>query len=117
MTLAGTAVNKLTAMTVTHLNASRARKVSLRGEFGTVDTAAGTLHPAAFGRCPHPAGIPPGPTGARGQARSSSAADAGYMAAVVAEAERLRVSVPELALGCASSWRRWARRLAGSGDE
>jgi hypothetical protein len=23
--------------------------------------AAGTLHPAAFGRCPHPAGIPPGP--------------------------------------------------------
>jgi len=26
--------------------------------------AAGTLHPAAFGRCPHPAGIPPGPTDA-----------------------------------------------------
>jgi hypothetical protein len=26
--------------------------------------AAGTLHPTAFGRCPHPAGIPPGPTGA-----------------------------------------------------
>jgi len=26
--------------------------------------AAGTLHPAAFGRCPHPTGIPPGPTGA-----------------------------------------------------
>ena len=24
--------------------------------------AARTLHPAAFGRCPHPAGIPPGPT-------------------------------------------------------
>jgi len=26
--------------------------------------AAGTLHPAAFGRCPRPAGIPPGPTDA-----------------------------------------------------
>jgi hypothetical protein len=50
-------------------------------------------------------------------AAAASAAAAGYMAAVVAEAERLRVSVPELALGCASSWRRWARRLAGSGDE
>ena len=26
--------------------------------------AAGTLHPATFGRCPHPAGLPPGPTDA-----------------------------------------------------
>jgi hypothetical protein len=39
------------------------------------------------------------------------------MAAVVAEAERLKVAVPELALDCASAWRRWARRLVGSGDE
>jgi hypothetical protein len=42
---------------------------------------------------------------------------AGLMAAVVADAERLRVTVPERALDCASAWRRWARRLAGSGDE
>jgi hypothetical protein len=42
---------------------------------------------------------------------------AGLMAAVVADAERLRMSVPELALGCASAWRRWARHLAGQGGE
>ena len=42
---------------------------------------------------------------------------AGYMAAIVADADRLKVSIPELALGCASAWRQWARRLAGSGDE
>lgn len=37
---------------------------------------------------------------------------AGLMAAVVQDAERLKVTVPELALGCASAWRRWARHLA-----
>jgi hypothetical protein len=42
---------------------------------------------------------------------------AGLMAAVVADAERLRVSVPELALGCASAWRRWARHLVGQEGE
>jgi hypothetical protein len=42
---------------------------------------------------------------------------AGYMAAVVQDAERLKVSVPELALGCVSAWRRWARHLAGQRDE
>jgi hypothetical protein len=44
---------------------------------------------------------------------------AGLMAAVVADAERLKVSVPELALGCVSAWSRWARRLKdqGASDE
>jgi hypothetical protein len=36
---------------------------------------------------------------------------AGLMAAVVADAERLRVAVPDLVLGCASAWQRWARHL------
>jgi hypothetical protein len=39
------------------------------------------------------------------------------MAAVVADAERLKVTVPELALGCASAWRQWGRHLAGQRDE
>ena len=39
-----------------------------------VDAVSFAAIPAAFGRCPHPAGIPPGPTDARRQARTSSAA-------------------------------------------
>ena len=57
----------------------------------------------------------------RGNPRARLADDvrrtAGLMAAVVADAERLRVSVPDLALGCASTWRRWARHLAGQEGE
>ena len=40
--------------------------IGLQGGSGGLNrpNAAGTVHPAAFGRCPHPAGIPSGPTGA-----------------------------------------------------
>ena len=38
---------------------------------------------------------------------------AGFMAAVIQDAERLKVTVPELAAGCVSAWRRWGRHLEG----
>jgi hypothetical protein len=37
---------------------------------------------------------------------------AGMIAAVVQDAERLKVTVPELAQGCSSAWRQWARHLS-----
>jgi hypothetical protein len=42
---------------------------------------------------------------------------AGLMAAVVQDAERLKVTLPELALGCVSARRRWGRYLAGQRGE
>jgi hypothetical protein len=36
---------------------------------------------------------------------------AGFMAAVVQDASRLGVPVPELAVGCLNAWRRWGRHL------
>jgi hypothetical protein len=36
---------------------------------------------------------------------------AGLMAAVIQDAARLGVPVPDLAAGCVSAWRRWSRHL------
>jgi hypothetical protein len=36
---------------------------------------------------------------------------AGFMAAVVDQAERLHLEVPDLAAGCVNAWRRWGRYL------
>jgi hypothetical protein len=36
---------------------------------------------------------------------------AGFMAAIVDEASRLGLPVPDLAAGCVSAWRRWSRHL------
>jgi hypothetical protein len=36
---------------------------------------------------------------------------AGYMAAIVEDASRLGVPVPDLAAGCVNAWRRWGRHL------
>jgi hypothetical protein len=38
---------------------------------------------------------------------------AGWMAALVAEAEALDLPVPELARGCVRAWRRWGQYLEG----
>lgn len=38
---------------------------------------------------------------------------AGLMAAVIQEAARLGVPVPDLAAGCVSAWRYWGRHLDG----
>jgi hypothetical protein len=35
----------------------------------------------------------------------------GLMAAVIQDATRLGVPVPDLAAGCARAWRRWSRHL------
>jgi hypothetical protein len=38
---------------------------------------------------------------------------AGFMAAVVQDATRLGLPVPDLAAGCVNAWRRWGRHLEG----